>query len=198
LTFIAECIAFNTDAYLTTSDEKFEYSPHGGPVDKALLWWLLRERLPVEQLFIKRERECRRVAFVPFSADRRRMTVAYELQDGETKVRVVVKGAPEDLIPLCVSQKTSQNERIEFEGHGREGKEYLEKVVSHMASDGYSPICICYKDISVEDFQPLAEQYFNFESDESRAHLESNLCLVATFSFSDSLREDAKEIVGKL
>lgn len=54
------------------------------------------------------------MATVPFSPDRRRMTVAYKIDD-ET-VRVVVKGAPEEIIPRCITEKNSSNERLEFEG----------------------------------------------------------------------------------
>ena len=43
---------------------------------------------------------------IPFSTLRKRMTVAYRLKDDPNEgrletVRVVVKGAPEELIPLC-------------------------------------------------------------------------------------------------
>lgn len=176
----------NTEAYLAMSDEKLTYVPHGTPLEKALLNWLITNRQPVQDLFIQRERSYKLLAAAPFASDRRRMTVAYQItEDGTTKVRVVVKGAPEDLIPLCNSQKTSSNERIEFEGHGQEGKDYLEKVVTHMATSAYKPLSFCYKDISMEEFEPLKQQYFNFESEESRQHLESGLCLVATFSFKD-------------
>ncbi|MFO0116272.1 MAG: hypothetical protein ACK521_01155 [bacterium] len=54
---------------------------------------------------------------MPFSSSRRRMTVAYQVPTEEgTVVRVVVKGAPEEIIPHCNSEKNSSNEGLEFEG----------------------------------------------------------------------------------
>jgi magnesium-transporting ATPase (P-type) len=44
----------------------------------------------------------------------------------------------------------------------------------------------------------LKKKHDNFESEESRAALESGLCLVATFGFADEMRPGVKEVVNKL
>lgn len=127
------------------------------------------------------------------------MTVAYQIEeDGETKVRVVVKGAPEDVIPMCIRAKNTSNENVEFQGAESEGRTYQENVISRMADEGFKPLTIAYKDFSMEEFEPLQQQFFNFETEESRQSLESGLCHVASFSFADELRADANVIVNKL
>ena len=67
---------------------------------------------------------------IPFSSDRKRMTVAYELPGGEGIVRVVVKGAPEYIIPLCTKELDSSNDANEFEGAGEHGENHLLSIVS--------------------------------------------------------------------
>lgn len=117
------------------------------------------------------------------------MTVAYQVPtEFGPVVRVVVKGAPEEIIPHCNSEKNSSNYGIEFEGSEDQGTDYLEKVASKIASQGYKPLTVAFKDISIEDFEKLQYNFGNFESEESRTHLETNLQLVATFGFQDVLR----------
>jgi magnesium-transporting ATPase (P-type) len=136
------------------------------------------------------------MATVPFSSSRRRMTVAYKIDD-ET-VRVVVKGAPEEIIPRCITEKNSSNERLEFEGSQDQGREYLENVVSGIASQGFKPLTIAYQDVSISQFEDLQKSDFNFESEVSRQHLEGSLCLVATVGFQDTLRSGVSETIAKL
>lgn len=81
------------------------------------------------------------------------MTIAYKIDD-ET-VRVVVKGAPEDIIPRCITEKNPSNERQEFEGSEDQGREYLENVVSGIASQGYKPLTIAYQDVDISAFEAL-------------------------------------------
>ena len=127
------------------------------------------------------------------------MTIAYQVPtEFGTVVRVVVKGAPEEIIPNCNSEKNSSNEGIEFEGSEDQGRDYLEKVVSKIASQGYKPLTIALKDINIEDFEQLQKNFGNFESEESRTHLETNLQLVATLGFQDVLRSGVSQTIEKL
>ena len=57
--------------------------------------------------------------------------------------------------------------------------------MSAIAKEGLKPLCLCYKDMDAGTFKELKKKYGNFESDESRKQLESGLCLVAAFGFSD-------------
>lgn len=197
--FLADLITMNTNAYLETSDKTCTYIPRGSPLEVALVNFLVENNFAVQDLFVKRERHFKLLALVPFSSERKRMTVAYQLEeDGQTKVRVVVKGAPEEVVPLCIRAKNSDNETVSFEGSENEGSEYLDNVIGRMADIGYKPLTIAFKDYDLADFEPLQQKYFNFESDESRNVLESGLCHVASFSFQDEIRSDAAVIVRKL
>ena len=55
---------------------------------------------------------------IPFNSERKKMTVAYRLPGEAGIVRVVVKGAPENIIPSCVSELDASNDIVDFEGAG--------------------------------------------------------------------------------
>lgn len=70
--------------------------------------------------------------------------------------------------------------------------------MSKIARQGLKPLTIAYKDIAVENFEDLQSTFGNFESAESHDHLNSGLCLVATFGFEDAIRSGVKETIDKL
>ena len=67
------------------------------------------------------------------------MTVAYTLKDYPDIVRLVVKGAPETIIPLCTSKLDSLNQMDSFNGRGQDGTDYLENVVVNELIIGPNP-----------------------------------------------------------
>lgn len=58
------------------------------------------------------------MTMIPFNSERKKMTVAYRLPGEAGIVRVVVKGAPENIIPSCVSELDASNDIVDFEGAG--------------------------------------------------------------------------------
>lgn len=132
--------------------------------------------------------EC--VLKIPFSSDRKRMTVVYRLPTNELgdpsrpDVRIVVKGAPEVVVPLCHRQLDLTGEEEAFTG-----EDYLQSTVAdQIAKLGMKPLTIGYRDMSLDDFKGLMERNDGFETEETRVTLEENLCLVASFGFEDNLR----------
>jgi len=199
--FLADLIIMNTQAFLETDDKKHKYIAVGAPIETALLNFLSDNNMVVQDLFVKREREQKLMASAPFSSARMCMTVAYLISeinnDNEKveKVRVVVKGAPEIIVKNCISAKDMNNETVAFDEH----REYLENVVSRgIAREGLKPLTIAYKDIDKQRFEELQNEHGNFESPESRAVLESNLVLVASFGFYDQFRSSVNDTIHQL
>jgi len=199
--FLADLIIMNTQAFLETDDKKHKYIAVGAPIETALLNFLSDNNRVVQDLFVKREREQKLMASAPFSSARMCMTVAYLISeinnDNEKveKVRVVVKGAPEIIVKNCISAKDMNNETVAFDEH----REYLENVVSRgIAREGLKPLTIAYKDIDKQRFEELQNEHGNFESPESRAVLESNLVLVASFGFYDQFRSSVNNTILQL
>jgi len=81
-------------------DNEHKFVPQGNAVEVGLLKYLARSEKAVHEMLTQRESEDKLKLLIPFSPYRKRMTVAYQGQDGV--VRVVVKGAPEHLIPMCI------------------------------------------------------------------------------------------------
>ena len=108
--FIQQVIILNSDARMEMDDKEHKYVPCGSPVEVALLKFLTSNNQSVQDLLIRRERDYKLLTMIPFSSTRKRMTVAYQIQYGdENTVRIVVKGAPEYIIPLCITQLDDSN-----------------------------------------------------------------------------------------
>jgi len=84
-----------------------EYKPRGSPVEVGILNLLLNSGVSVQEKLIERERDHILQLWIPFSSDRKRMTVAYTLKDHPEHVRLVIKGAPEKIVPLCTHKLDS-------------------------------------------------------------------------------------------
>lgn len=95
-------------------DSEHKFVPQGNAVEVGLLKYLIYNDLAVHELLIQREQEDKLKLLIPFSPIRKRMTVAYQGQDG--MVRVVVKGAPEYVVPMCVQQLDSNAAEVGFDG----------------------------------------------------------------------------------
>lgn len=70
--------------------------------------------------------------------------------------------------------------------------------MSKIARQGYKPLTFAFKDINIQDFEELQKTFGNFESEESRTHLEQNLQLVATFGFQDVYWKGVSQTIAKL
>jgi len=60
------------------------------------------------------------------------------------------------------------------------------------------PLTIAYKDIDKQRFEELHNEHGNFEPPESRAVLESNLVLVASFGFYDQFGSSVNDTIHQL
>ena len=126
LNTLSDCIIFNCDAHMQM-DNKNDYKPVGSPVEVGLLKMLVNRGIAVQEKLNEREREVegencyKLMSWIPFSSDRKRMTVAYRLRENLDIVRVVVKGAPESVIPMCSSKLDSFNQAGTFDGQGYDG-----------------------------------------------------------------------------
>ena len=163
-----ECAILNSDAHMQMQGP--EYKPRGSPVEVGILNMLLSHNVSVQEKLIERERDHILQLWIPFSSDRKRMTVAYTLKDNAYNVRLVIKGAPENIVPLCSTKMNSSGQPIPFDGRGYEGNNYLEDVVEkdlimagnaevNAEEDEEEPLCglkaitIAYRDFTREEFE---------------------------------------------
>lgn len=62
-------------------------------------------------------------------------------------MRLVVKGAPEYVIPMCVQQLDSNGMEAGFDG-----QDLLDNKIQEIGQRGQKPIVMCYRDFSAEEF----------------------------------------------
>jgi magnesium-transporting ATPase (P-type) len=131
-------IILNSEARMEMSDDDTpKFVPTGSPVEVGLLRFLVDDEVPVHEELVNRERNYVLKTMIPFSSQRKRMTVAYQLPETDGTVRVVVKGAPEYIVPLCTKELDQNDDPQDFEGDGDPGKNYLiANVADQIASLG--------------------------------------------------------------
>ncbi len=190
------------------------YKAIGSPVDVGLLSFIASEGIAIQDKLVERENQHDLKLWIPFSSDRKCMTVAYALNKGQT-TRVIVKGAPEVVIPMCTSSLDSYAQVSSFDGAGQQGNNYFSETVVKDVILGSSPVSadnresvndptglkaltFAYLDIGTQEFESLKMEQGNFESEQSRRYIEQNLTMIATVGLSDPLREGIDEAINKL
>jgi len=107
-----DSIILNCEAHMQM--DGVQYKPVGSPVEVGLLNMLLQNGVAVQEKLVERERDHELELWIPFSSDRKRMTCAYALKDNKDIVRLVVKGAPELIVPMCGTKLDSFAQMVDF------------------------------------------------------------------------------------
>jgi magnesium-transporting ATPase (P-type) len=96
-------IVLNSEAYMEIDDLTCQYVPTGCAVEVSMLNFLEFLGTPdIRNLLIMKARNTELVANIPFCPTRKIMTVAFKItQNGEETVRVVTKGAAEEVLNMC-------------------------------------------------------------------------------------------------
>jgi Ca2+ transporting ATPase len=191
---LTDAILFNSSARIEMGDEA-TYVAVGSGTETAMLRFLQENQLPVHEL-IKRKLD-RVQTTIPHTSARRRMTVAVAHPDVDDRVRVVVKGAPEILLSKCTRTYDNDGHMVELSDGDKQAltSEYLEKnwVNYNMGDNGvakgnaYRSILYAFKDMDKEEFDSLKGEA-NFETEEDRQILESDLTLLAVFALDNPIR----------
>ncbi|MCD5322624.1 MULTISPECIES: calcium-translocating P-type ATPase, SERCA-type [Pontibacillus] len=113
---------------------------------------------------------------IPFDSDRKRMTVIAEHQNGERVV--IVKGAPDVLLPRSTSIYSSSGQRPLKPKDERE----VENILSTMTNQALRTIAICYKTLK------KGQSYNNFE-------LEKDLTFMGITGIIDPPRKEVKRAI---
>lgn len=208
---ITNSIILNNTARIEMNDDTQMYEPQGSSVEAGMLKFLINQEVPVVEMMRQRDKNAIRHTFIPFSPQRKIMTVAYQTHGPNSPVEVIVKGAPEVIIPLCTAQMDSNNNPQRFNGDGTEGEDFLAGTIAQYAKGGVNydedlpettltsikPFAYAYKMMDVNQFLAMKEAS-NFEDDQSRISLESNLTFVAAFGLEDPIREETLSTVNEL
>lgn len=141
--------------------------PIGDPMEKAL--WQFAGDLPEFG---------RRAAEIPFDAERRRMSVLTEDQDGRSFLWC--KGAPEVVMPLCTHWHRGETE-LPLDD---EARSLFQRAHEDMACRGMRVLALAWKSVPAG-------------SAGTEAQLENGLCLCGLVGLDDPPRPDVHEAVAR-
>ncbi len=114
---------------------------------------------------------------IPFDFERRRASIVV---GNDSKRLLITKGAPESVLPVCVSYETNGDECPLDNGVlGRS-----QTIYRDLSSDGFRVIAVAYRDMPVQDAYRVGD--------------EKEMTLAGYLAFVDPLLPDAKEMVDEL
>ena len=96
----------NTDARIEIGEDEdgtYRYMAKGQAIEVGMIDFLIENGEDVQHFFVKRNRSCIKLMQFPFDPFLKRKTVVRNNATMTDSVRVYVKGAPEEIIPLCSS-----------------------------------------------------------------------------------------------
>ena len=152
------------DASLEQRDGK--WLVHGDPMEAALLISSLKAGLEIEV----EAKQYPRTDLIPFESEHRFMATLHHNHQGEAFI--FLKGAPEQVLDMCVSQRT-------FEGDQPLDRDYWSSRIETMAQQGQRVLAIASKPVNYEQ----VELSFN--------DVENGLILLGMFGLIDPPREEA-------
>jgi magnesium-transporting ATPase (P-type) len=153
---IKEAITMNTDARIEIGedhDETYKYLPKGQALEVGMIDFLLENGEDVQGLFVKRNNNCVKLIQFPFDQDLKRKTVVRNNATNAETVRVYVKGAPEEVIPLCKMTVDIDVRRCDFNQGDQE--EILQLISDEIAAKRQKPLSYAFKEIDKKHLEDL-------------------------------------------
>jgi magnesium-transporting ATPase (P-type) len=84
-------------------NEDAKYIAVGNGTEVALLNFLQKNKFEIQDLLSKRHRQGELQTNIPFSPTTKRSLVALKPNAKSDNIRIVIKGAPEYVIPMCTT-----------------------------------------------------------------------------------------------
>lgn len=123
------------------------------------------------------------------------MTVVRHIpgNNSEEMVRIVVKGAPEYVIPCCVETIDIHFQKVSLSEEDQDA--LLMQTVTDMAKNQLKVISYAYREMTLSTYNNLLHVHESDESDAFRDMIESELIYLGTFGLEDPLREEIQDCV---
>ncbi|XP_034751745.1 phospholipid-transporting ATPase IC [Etheostoma cragini] len=140
---------------------------------------------------MEEERTYEMLALLDFNSDRKRMSIILKFPDG--RIRLYCKGAD-----TVIYERLSPNSRH---------KDTTQAALDIFANATLRTLCLCYKDISAEEYEAWSELHTEAQvatSDRDAAldrvyeRIESNLMLIGATAIEDKLQDGVPETISKL
>lgn len=182
------CFGCN-DAQLVKSSEDGAYSIIGEPTEGSLL--VLGEKInAAEEDEVRNAKDCwdrqwNRIATLDFDRDRKSMSTICQNEESGTE-RLLVKGAPSDLLTRCSYIKLRDGKIIDITSNLREE---LEIQIENLSSRPLRCLLLATKEASVKEYSGMLQNSKMFET------IESDLTIAAVVGMKDPPRASAKKSI---
>lgn len=134
---------------------------------------------------------------IPFGPIRKRQVVAIRKNPHSETVKVIVKGAPEFILPMCTKQ-LGKHGHVEDIDEREQNRILTDEIIGKMCKKGFRSLAYAYRDYDLEEWAQLKEEHNGFVTELDRHCLESDLVFLAAFALNDELRDGVSEVVSKL
>ena len=143
----------------------------GDPTEGALIAFAQKVGCDQELL----QKKFPRIDVIPFSAEARFMATLHSTPDGSL---IYVKGAPEKVFSMCISQQQSDGSHKEMQ------REYWEKQLMRIAKQGKRVLAVAHSH-TAKDHAILKQE-----------DIREGLSLIGLFGIMDTPREEAREAIS--
>lgn len=191
---IKNVIYINNDCRIEMSDDAM-YVPEGNGTEIGLLKFLTDNEIAIQDLFANKRRHAVMETNIPFGPIRKRQVVAIRPEEGSAYVRVIVKGAPEYVLPMCTSQMDENGNNEEIDESERDRILNQEIVEKFAKQQSLRTMAFAQKLIPTEEYANLKAENNEFINEEDRVILENDLTFVVAFGLNDELRDGVNEVV---
>lgn len=151
-----------------------------------------------DQSYAEIREEAETVMLFPFSSERKAMATAIKLKEGG-KYRLLVKGAAEAILDLCVDRaKLESGDIEEREKLDEKGKKEVEDLIEEYASRSLRTIAMAYRDY--DEWPPSSAGTSGEGGDKGKVKYDAvakDLTLLAIPGIEDPLRSGVPEAVDK-
>ena len=152
---IVESICWNSSAWIEMSQNCF-YIPEGQGTEVSLIKWLQGAEKPVHEYMQKKFTDII-LATVPFDSNLKKSIVAVKHPVVQNTVRVYVKGAPEYVLPNCLTHFDELGQRTDLDGPTRDY--IMDNILNNqMTMKGLRVMAFSYSDMPLEAFEELQER----------------------------------------
>lgn len=128
---------------------------------------------------------------IPHNSNSKRSIMVSKVPDDPTRVRVIVKGAPETLIQKCTKTFNTEN-KVQLLSNEEMNYVVTSILDRQLASKGYRCILFAVKEMSLEAYERLNKDWNGFKTEEERDILVNDLTFVSLFALEDPVRENVE------
>ena len=187
---IQESILYNSESRIEMDDRAY-YVPVGNGTEVGLIKFLQDAEIAVHDVIQYKLGKVQTI--IPFSPIRKSSAIAVYIEEGDI-VRVYLKGAPEKVIPCC--QRT-----LDVDGSVINLDDtlitylYDDVIRKLFTSNAYRAMGFGYKDMTKDEFNTLMGDNNNFQTEEDRQALLSDMTLLGVVALEDHLRDKVYKAV---